>query len=905
MRSRFRTHRSRGLAALVGIGALVTSITPAQAAPAAGGQTVTVGAERAGYPTAEGSRAELGIVLSTSDGRPLASTTRVRWHTGTGTATPGTDYRPDSGVLTFAAGTASGAVTRIGVDTLTDRAGETAETVPVVLTADPGVRVDRAPTVLVNANGLPYLDSRRPVDRRVEDLLRRMTLTEKIGQMTQAERAAVDADPSLVAQWQLGSVLSGGGSTPASNTPAAWVEMVNRFQEQALSTRLQIPMIYGIDAVHGHGNVYGATVFPQNVGLGSTRNPGLIEQIGHATAAEVRATGIPWDFAPCICVSRDERWGRSYESFSEDPALVVRMTSIIDGLQGARPDQLDDPDRVLATAKHFAGDGDTRYDTAIAQDNEGKEWYDQKYPIDQGVTVTNRADFARIDLAPYVAAVRRHDVGSVMPSFSSVDWTEDGVGNPTKMHANRELITDVLKGQIGFDGFLISDWEGIHQIPDPTEPDNAGLTAYKVRVGVNAGTDMFMEPNTAKEFEDLLLAEVQAGRVSQARIDDAVRRILRKKMQLGLFEHPYASADNVDQVGSPAHRALAREAVAQSQVLLKNSHGLLPLRRDARLYVAGRNADDMGNQAGGWTISWQGDSGQDAIPGTSILEGIREVAPRATVTYSADASAPTAGADVGVVVVGETPYAEGYGDVGGPECGWCTEPQQEEKSLSLQPADRAVVDKVCPAIARCVVLVVSGRPQVLGDQLGEIDALVASWLPGSEGAGVADVLFGRRPFTGRLSVTWPRDAGQVPINVGDRHYRPQYPYGWGLRTGSGRDRLAQAVRDARSDSRDPAVRTALRRLTGALDRDGWNTAGTPSAAALRSLGAAVSDLRSAGSAGDGLVEAIVSVARDRAQAAVVAGSASADAAGLIADADHALSSGDPVRAFTLLQRVSS
>jgi beta-glucosidase len=683
-----------------------------------------------------------------------------------------------------------------------------------------------------------YLNPKLPVDRRVADLLGRMTLVEKIGQMTQAERAAVAGDPSLVAQWNLGSVLSGGGSVPTPNTPAAWVDTVNQFQAQALSTRLRIPMIYGVDAVHGHGNVHGATIFPQNVGLGATRDPGLAERIGHATAEEVRATGIPWNFSPCICLTRDERWGRSYESFGEDPALVESMATIIDGLQGRRAGRVADGriagDRVLATAKHYAGDGSTRFNQAVADANVGRPWFEQRFTIDQGVTVTSRAEFARTDLVPYVAAVQEHAVGSVMPSFSSVDWTEDGVGNPTKMHASRELITGVLKGRLGFDGFVISDWEGIHQILDPADPANGGLTAYKVRTGVNAGTDMFMEPNTAPQFQELLLAEVTAGRVGQDRIDDAVRRILRVKFQLGLFERPYAPAGNLDELGSAAHRALGRQAVAQSQVLLKNSGGLLPLSPTARVYVAGRNADDIGNQAGGWTIAWQGASG-DIIPGTTILEGIRQVAPRAQVTYSADASAPTTGSDVGVVVVGETPYAEGYGDVGGPECGFCTPAQLEEKSLQLQPGDRAAIDTVCSAIARCVVLVVSGRPQLVTDQLGQVDALVASWLPGTEGAGVADVLFGRRPFTGRLPVTWPRDAAQVPINVGDRDYRPLYPFGWGLSTG-GRG--------------------------STVDR-----------------------------------------ARDRAQAAVVAGRARADWAALIAEADRALLRGEAGTALRLLDRV--
>ncbi|SHN29788.1 glycoside hydrolase family 3 protein [Cryptosporangium aurantiacum] len=615
---------------------------------------------------------------------------------------------------------------------------------------------------------VPYLNPRLPVEQRVDDLIRRMTLDEKIGQMTQAERAAVADAPTRITDWYLGSILSGGGSTPTPNTAAAWVSMVNTFQRNALNTRLKIPMIYGVDAVHGHGNLLGATVFPHNIGLGSTRDPGLVKRVYAATAAETRASGVPWNFAPCICVTRDERWGRSYESFGEDPRLVTEMTTAIDGLQGDDPSR---PDRVLATAKHYAGDGDTEYGTG-----EGD------FTIDQGITVTSRADFARINLAPFVAAIRKHGVGTVMPSFSSVDWTEDGVGNPVKMHASRELITGELKGRMRFDGFVISDWEGIHQIPDPSVPAGAPRpTAAQVRISVNAGIDMFMEPNTAPQFQQLLKAEVTAGRVSQARIDDAVRRILRTKFRMGLFERPYAPADRIDVIGSAAHRKLARDAVARSQVLLKNSGKALPLRKNARIYVAGRNADNIGNQAGGWTIDWQGRSG-DAIPGTTILEGIREVAPQARVTYSADASAPMTNSDVGVVVVGETPYAEGFGDVGGPIWQTGTPEQREPKLLTLQPGDRAVVEKVCGAVGTCVVLLVSGRPQVVTDQLGSMDALVASWLPGSEGAGVADVLFGQRRFTGRLPVSWPRSVDAVPVNVGDATYRPLFPYGWGLRT---------------------------------------------------------------------------------------------------------------------------
>jgi beta-glucosidase len=556
-------------------------------------------------------------------------------------------------------------------------------------------------------------------------------------------------------------VLSGGGSVPTPNTPEEWANMVDGFQRAALNTRLGIPLIYGVDSVHGHGNLVGATVFPHNIGLGATRDPGLVERIAHVTASETRATGPQWIFAPCVCVARDLRWGRTYESYSEDPGLVIKMETAIDGLQGPHARDLDEPDRALATAKHYAGDGDTEYGTAAGD-----------YQIDQGITVTNRRDFARIDLAPYVAAVHKHRVGSVMPSFSSVDWTEDGVGNPLKMHAHRDLITGVLKRGIGFSGFVISDWEGIHQIP--------GDYATQVRTGVNAGIDMFMEPFSYQSFETTLLAELAAGRVSEARIDDAVRRILIKKFELGLFEHPLTDRRNLDQVGSPAHRALARRAVSESQVLLKNRGKALPLSGDERIYVAGSNADDIGNQAGGWTVAWQGLSG-DIIPGTTILEGIRQVAPDAEVTFSEDASAPTSGNDVGIVVVGETPYAEGFGDVGGPLCQDNGVPR-EPKTMRLSDADRAAVDRVCGSIGHCVVVVVSGRPLVLTDQLAQMDALVASWLPGSQGEGVADVLFGERPFTGRLSMTWPRSLEQEPINVGDRDYHPLFPYGFGLRT---------------------------------------------------------------------------------------------------------------------------
>jgi len=610
-----------------------------------------------------------------------------------------------------------------------------------------------------------YLDPRLPTRVRVEDLLSRMTLAEKVGQMTQTERFQVADDPTPVTTWNLGSILSGGGSVPTPNTPQAWADTVDRLQAAALQTRLRIPLLYGVDSVHGHGNLYGATVFPHNIGLGATRDPALVREVEHVTAEETRASGPQWTFAPCICAARDDRWGRTYESFSEDAGLVERYETAIDGFQGPRG-HLDDPDRVLATAKHYAGDGDTEYGTASGD-----------YRIDQGVAITDRADFWRNSLRQYVPAVREHDVGTVMPSFSSVDWTEDGIGNPIKMHANGELIGGLLKQRLGFDGFVISDWEGIHQIP--------GDWPTQVRTGVNAGIDMFMEPNAYQSFITTLVDEVQAGRVPMARIDDAVRRILTKKFELGLFEHPFVDRAHIGEIGSPAHRALARRAVAESQVLLKNDRRTLPLRGARDLYVAGSNADNIGNQAGGWTLTWQGGS-TNVIPGTTILAGIRDAA-RGAVTFSEDASAPISSNATGIVVVGETPYAEGFGDVGGPQ--WAFDPgdrgiPRPVKDMRLSAADRTAVDRVCAAAKRCVVVVVSGRPLIIDPpQLGEIDALVAAWLPGSEGAGVADTLFGRRPFTGRLSFTWPRTLEQEPINVGDADYDPLYPFGWGIQTG--------------------------------------------------------------------------------------------------------------------------
>ena len=617
------------------------------------------------------------------------------------------------------------------------------------------------------AAAAPYENPHLPTGKRVDDLLSRMTLEEKVGQMTQTERARVDADPTPIATFGLGSILSGGGSTPAAgNTPEAWADMVDKFQAEALKTRLKIPLLYGVDSVHGHGNLLGATVFPHNIGLGATRDPDLVRRIAKITGEETLASGPQWTFSPCICAARDDRWGRTYESFSESARLVERYETAIDGYQDGG---------LLATAKHYAGDGQTTFGSAAGD-----------YTIDQGITETSRKDFWENSLRQYAPAIQKHGVETVMPSFSSVDWTEDGLGNPLKMHAHKELLTDVLKGKLGFKGFVISDWEAIHQIP--------GDVPTQVRTSVNAGVDMFMEPNgpdptspNANHFESFistLLAEVRAGRVPESRIDDAVRRILRVKFEAGLFEHPMTDRRKMREIGSRSHREVARKAVAKSQVLLKNKHRTLPLSKRDDVYVAGSNADSIGNQAGGWTITWQGNSNHQ-IPGDTILDGIEDTA-RGDVTYSKDASKPVGRHDEGVVVVGETPYAEGFGDIGGPR--WGFDPGENgvlrpPQTMKLNDADKAAVDKVCSEAKSCTVIVVSGRPMEIDPaQLSKIDALVAAWLPGSEGRGVADTLLGRKPYTGKLPVTWPRSVDQEPINVGDDDYDPLYAFGWGLRT---------------------------------------------------------------------------------------------------------------------------
>jgi beta-glucosidase len=609
----------------------------------------------------------------------------------------------------------------------------------------------------------PYKDPSLPVATRVNDLLSRMSLDEKLGQMTQAERNAVSG--AQITQFRLGSLLSGGGSAPSPNNATSWADMYDNFQRAALATPLGIPLIYGVDAVHGHNNVVGATIFPHNIGLGATRDPALVQNIGRATAEEVSGTGIDWDFAPCLCVARNDRWGRTYESFGEKPDLVSSMTTIVTGLQGS---SLSAPGSVLATAKHYVGDGGTTGG------------------VDQGNTQITESELRAIHLPPFQAAVQR-GVGAVMISFSS--W------NGVKMHSNAFLINSVLKGELGFSGFVISDWNGIDQIDG-----QAGFTAAEVRTAINAGIDMVMVPDEWQNFISVLRSEVQAGRIAMSRIDDANRRILTKKFELGLFERPLTDRSFTPTVGNAAHRALARQAVRESLVLLKNAGNILPIAAaNNKIFVAGKNADNIGFQSGGWTISWQGSSG-NTTTGTTIRQGIRNTAQASTtVTFSQNGSGIDGSYRVAIAVVGETPYAEGAGDRTG--------------SMSLDSTDLATINTLRNAGVPVVVVLVSGRPLDIAAQLPNWNAAVAAWLPGTEGQGVADILFGVAQPTGKLPMTWMNSVSQQPINDGDGQ-TPLFPFGFGLSYGTGTTRDAYAMIQAESFSSQSGVRTETTTDTG-------------------------------------------------------------------------------------------
>ncbi len=576
-----------------------------------------------------------------------------------------------------------------------------------------------------------YKDPSPPVGERAADLLARMTLAEKLGQMIQVDRRYLH-DVEHIATFHIGSVLSGGGSAPEPNTPESWADMVDGFQRVALSTRLGIPLLYATDAVHGHNNLYGATIFPHNVGLGAADDPELVHAIGEAVAVEVRATGARWTFAPCLAVARNERWGRTYESAGEDPALASALARLVVALQG----ETLTPSSVLATAKHFVGDGGTTGG------------------IDRGDTDLPEPGLRAIHLEPYLHAVAA-GVGSVMASYSS--WSG------ARLHANAYLLDEVLKGELGFEGFVVSDWLGINLLDD-----GPGFSSASVVSAVMAGIDMIMVPDDYEGMLALLVDAVEAGAIPPGRIDDAVARILRKKFELGLFESPFADRALAPEINGPAHRALARRAVQESIVLLKNEHDILPLPREGlKIVVAGKNSDDVGNQCGGWTLTWEGGGGT-TVPGTSILAGIREVAgPSAIVDFAPD-GVGAEGHDVAIAVLGETSYVELFGDRPAPD------------DLCLDVDDLAVVERLAASGVPTVAVLVSGRPLVITDQLQHWKALVAAWLPGTEGAGVADVLFGEAAPAGRLPHSWPRNADQVPINVGDAEYDPLFPFGFGL-----------------------------------------------------------------------------------------------------------------------------
>jgi beta-glucosidase len=594
--------------------------------------------------------------------------------------------------------------------------------------ATPATAIPATATPAVVATAI-YQDPTQPVPARVADLLPKLSLADKIGQMLQTEQPTTT--PAELATYKIGSLLSGGGSDPSPNTPTAWADMYDRYQATAMSQPLGIPMIYGIDAVHGHSNVVGATIFPHNVGLGAAHDPALVQRIGRATAEEMAGTGIRWNFAPCLCVVRDDHWGRTYESYGEKPEDAVRNASIITGLQGT---SLANADSVMATAKHYLGDGGTAGG------------------LDEKDTVISEEELRAIHLPPFTEAVRR-GVGAVMVSYSS--W------NGAKMHGNRYLLTDVLKGELGFSGIVISDWNAVEYV------DGAqGFTAQDVRDSVNAGVDMLMITEAYPKIIELLTKEVQDGRVPMSRIDDAVTRILTKKFELGLFEHPYADRSFLAGFGGAEHRAIAREAVQKSQVVLKNANNVLPLAKSpGKIFVAGKSADDIGMQSGGWTISWQGKPG-NTTPGTTILQGIKNtVAAGATVTYNKTGVGIDSSYQAAIAVIGELPYAEYEGD--------------RKDDLRLDKADRDLLTKLKATGVPVIVVLVSGRTLDISNEVGDMSALIASWLPGTEGQGVADILFGNVAPTGKLTLTWMKNAAQQPINDGDG--KPAlFPYGAGL-----------------------------------------------------------------------------------------------------------------------------
>jgi beta-glucosidase len=570
-----------------------------------------------------------------------------------------------------------------------------------------------------------YKDPNATVAARVADLLSGMTLAQKIGQMTQGNSSGASA--SNVANYYLGSILSGGGSYPGANTPQGWADAYDNYQRAAMGTSLGIPILYGIDAVHGHNAVQDATVFPHNIGLGAANDADLMLRMGQVVANEVRATGINWTFAPCVTIPRDERWGRTYEGFAEDPSIPNNLVrSYIRGLQGASMKG----QNIVACAKHYIADGGT-----VGGNNAGDA------QISESV-------LRSIHLPPYQRAIEEN-VGTIMVSYSK--W------NGTLCSQHTQLITTILKNELGFKGFVISDWDALDFI--------SGTAREQAKAAINAGIDMVMYSSAAKwqAFITNMTDLVNKNEVSISRVNDAVSRILTIKFTAGLFENPYADRSFQSSFGSTAHRLVAREAVRKSLVLLKND-GVLPLSKSAaKIFVAGKSADSIANQCGGWTLGWQGMTSGQSEKGTTVLQAIKNVA-TGTVTYNSSGSGAS-GSTAAVVVVGETPYAEGDGD---------------STTLALASEDITCINNVEASGVPYVIVLISGRPMIATTQIQNANAFVAAWLPGTEGDGIADCLFGTYDFTGKLPHSWPSSINQVPINKGDSSYSPLYAFGYGL-----------------------------------------------------------------------------------------------------------------------------
>jgi beta-glucosidase len=592
------------------------------------------------------------------------------------------------------------------------------------------------------------------LEARVAEILGKMTLAQKVGQMTQPEIKAVTPDD--VRTYYLGSVLNGGGSWPNNDKHARaadWVAMANAFYDASMATdmAIKVPVVWGTDAVHGHNNVYGATMFPHNIGLGAARDPKLVGEIGAATAKAVRATGIAWVFGPTLAVVRDDRWGRTYESYSEAPMLVREYAGVyVKGMQDAFKQDAN----TIATAKHFMGDGGT---------DQGK---------DRGVNKSSERDMMNIHAQGYYTALAA-GAQTVMASFNS--WDDVAAGkNYGKVHGSRAMLTDILKQKMGFDGFVVTDWNGNGEVP--------GCTAASCAQAINAGVDMVMVTDEWKAFIRNTMADVEAGRIPLARIDDAVSRILRVKLRAGLFgkrpsANAYAGKDSALQA-----RELARRAVRESLVLLKNEGPALPLAAGKKLLVVGKAADSMANQTGGWALTWQGttNSNADFPNADTILAGIRAAAGSANVTFSLDGTGVNpADYDAVIAVIGEGPYAEGDGDIG---------PSGTLRHSSRYPEDLAVLQQVAGKGKPVVTVFLSGRPLWVNDLMNLSDTFIAAWLPGTEGKGVSDLLVASKgakayDFKGSLSFSWPKTVCQTPLNVGDANYAPLFAYGYGLKTG--------------------------------------------------------------------------------------------------------------------------